>query len=85
MNDDKSKSDKIEITETSTRRSRILPDTQVETLRADTINGYSVTVNRHNGDNEKLQVFIDNPALDTSIVKYVSLGQLNEFIAQNTR
>ena len=63
---------------------RAIGDTLVETLRADTVNGYSVTVNRY-GDRKKLQVFIDNVALDTSIVGYVSLDELDGYIRSHTR
>ena len=74
----------VKVTEKSTRVSRIT-GSQVETMRADVINGYSVTVNRYNGDSDNLQVFIDNLALDTSIVQTVSLRELDRFIARNTR
>jgi len=76
------KSEKFRVKEVSSRASRILLDTYVETLRADTVNGYSVTVNMHNGDSSKLQVFIDNVKLDTSIVEYVSM---DDYIRSHTR
>ena len=69
----------------SSRMSRVLPDTKVETIQARKVNGYEITVNRHNGDDGNLQVFIDNAEKDTYTVNYVSWDELNDFINRNTR
>ena len=71
------------ITEASTRQSSILDNTTVETLRAVNVNGYEVTVERYNGDDNHLQVFIDKGS--RTIHKSISMAELDKFIAGNTR
>jgi len=68
--------------QTSTGQGRI-SGKSVETLRHENVNGYQVTVNRHNGDSDNLQIFIDKG--NTSIVEYISMDRLDEFIYNNTR
>ena len=72
-------------TSASVRMSRILPNTLVETLRDSTANGYHVTVNRFNGNNERLQVFIETPNYSDSIVQNVSMADLDKFIQDHTQ
>ena len=81
---DTSRSKPSRVAKASTRMSRVLPGTRVETLRVEVRNGYKVTVNRYDGDDSKLQVFIDNPTRNTSILEYVSMDDLNEIIEKNT-
>jgi len=69
----------------SIRMSRILPNTRVETLRDSTANGYHITVNRFNGNNEHLQVFIETPNYSDSIVQNVSMADLDKFIQDHTQ
>jgi hypothetical protein len=67
---------------TSTRTSR-LTGQKVETLQAKMVNGYEVTVNRYDGDDANVQVFIDRG--EKSITQSVPMDELDDFIARNTR
>lgn len=67
------------VTEVKTRKSR---NATVNTVRME-INGYGVTINRYDGNDKKLQVFIDAPN-GGSTVSYISLDELDKHIKNNT-
>lgn len=56
----------------------------IESVKMD-VNGYHVTVNRYDGNDDRLQVFIDSPDYGNSIVETVSADQLNQFVYDHTR
>jgi hypothetical protein len=67
-----------------TRLSRILTNTNVEYMKDIMVNGYHVSVNRYNGDNSKLKVFIETPNYTESIEGNVSMDELDQFIKDHT-